>query len=74
MYLALPIDFNFDTKRTMTFILIIPVAKPIFIYRELDVIMASNAFYTKDLQIGISLTNRYETLSQFYFLSKPWRM
>ena len=46
----------------MTFILIIPVAKPVFIYRELDVIMASNAFYTKDLQIGISLTNQYETL------------
>ena len=55
----------------MTFILIIPMAKPIFIYREFDVIMASNAFYTKDLQIGISLTNQYETLSQFYFLSKP---
>ena len=27
--------------------------------------------YAKDLQIGISLTNRCETLSQFYFLSKP---
>ena len=27
--------------------------------------------YAKGLQIGISLTNRCETLSQFYFLSKP---